>query len=245
MRAFKLFILGLPIAASCAAQRAYACGASAGGTAGVSSCDIAAHNEAVRRKMRVGATAAYTDTEMKFSGGLRVPQTRAVALASFELRPTASSSYQLAAGAMMGGRMELDGVHHDFEPGFAFAAAGAWRVVDRSGWRPFVLLGAQLSGVLARTTSPVGDASYDAFDLRLSAAAGWTFARAVSPYGVGRVFGGPAYWHADGRDLTGTDAYHVQLGGGVSVLIAYALDVFVEGIALGERGVAAGAGWAF
>jgi hypothetical protein len=74
---------------------------------------------------------------------------------------------------------------------------------------------------------------------------GWTFARLLSPYVEARAFGGPAYWRVQGEDVQGTDAYHYQLGAGASLLIARRLDVFVEGVGLGERGVSTGLGLAF
>jgi len=46
--------------------------------------------------------------------------------------------------------------------------------------------------------------------------------------------------------VTGHDAYQYQVGGGLSLaLFKGRLDVFAEGIALGEKGVAAGIGTTF
>ena len=53
------------------------------------------------------------------------------------------------------------------------------------------------------------------------------------------------FWHYRGDAVRGTDAYHFQLGAGVSYRIARRVDVFVEGIPLGERGISGGAAAVF
>jgi hypothetical protein len=59
------------------------------------------------------------------------------------------------------------------------------------------------------------------------------------------VFGGPVYWRYAGTAVTGTDDHHWQVGAGVSLLVARRVDVFAEGVPLGEVGVTAGAGLSF
>ena len=72
----------------------------------------------------------------------------------------------------------------------------------------------------------------------------WIFR--FTPYLVARAFGGPIWWRIDGELVRGTDLYKYQFGGGFSfALPSRALDVFVEGIGLGERGLAAGLGTGF
>ena len=78
--------------------------------------------------------------------------------------------------------------------------------------------------------------------MHVGAVVGIPIARVVTPYVVARAFGGPIAWRIDTASKTGTDAYHVQLGGGVSALLFRRVDLFVEGIPLGERGVSAGLG---
>jgi hypothetical protein len=87
---------------------------------------------------------------------------------------------------------------------------------------------------------------FTAFDLRAGAIAGKTIAGVFTPYVTARAFGGPVSWRFDGDAVTGTDLYKYQLGGGLSLaLFDRKLDVFAEGIALGERGFAAGVGTSF
>jgi hypothetical protein len=146
-------------------------------------------------------------------------------------------------------------------PGFAGYGGIAWRVYDGTDVLPFIQLTTTLSvtHMLTRTddrgtrtdgsTSPDGRAEtprFNAFDVRLGGIVGKTFADTFTPYVTARVFGGPVFWRFDGEDVVGTDLYKYQLGGGVSLLLAGGrLDLFAEGIPLGERGVAAGVGTTF
>jgi hypothetical protein len=75
----------------------------------------------------------------------------------------------------------------------------------------------------------------------VGAAVGATFFDALTPYAVVRAFGGPIFWHYQGSAHIGTDAYHVQLGAGLFWRIARKVDVFVEGVPLGERALLGGA----
>jgi hypothetical protein len=117
--------------------------------------------------------------------------------------------------------------------------------------RPFVVLTGNLSFSTARTTlagtagAPDVTAGYQAFDLRVGALVGTTLWQVLSPYAVGRVFGGPIYWQYQGSDVTGTDAHHYQLGAGLTLVVARRLNLFAEGIPLGERSAAVGAAVAF
>ena len=99
------------------------------------------------------------------------------------------------------------------------------------------------------SSSPMGHAEaprFTALDLRVGAIAGKTIANVFTPYVTARAFGGPITWRFDGANVTGTDLYKYQLGGGLSLaLLDRRLDVFAEGIALGERGIAAGVGTTF
>ena len=87
--------------------------------------------------------------------------------------------------------------------------------------------------------------SYEAFDLRVGALVGTTIFEVLSPYAVGRAFGGPVFWRYQGASVTGTDAHHFQVGGGVTLLVARRVSLFAEGIPLGERAAAAGGAVAF
>ncbi len=81
---------------------------------------------------------------------------------------------------------------------------------------------------------------YEAFDLRLGAAVGTTLFDVLRPYVPVRIFGGPIYWHYAGQAVTGTDANHYQIGLGAMLHIYGGIEVFAEGIPLGEKAVSAG-----
>ncbi len=113
---------------------------------------------------------------------------------------------------------------------------------------PFLMLGGSLAVASATTRKQqIGapDVPYWAGDVRFSAVVGKTFFNALSPYATARVFGGPVFWQLDGRDITGTDRYHFQLGAGLSVSLPIGLDVFAEAVPLGERAFSTGAGFSF
>ena len=63
----------------------------------------------------------------------------------------------------------------------------------------------------------------------------------MSPYAAARVFGGPILWSEGDEHRLGTDRYHVQIAGGVSLRLG-PVDVFAEGAPLGERSLSAGLG---
>jgi hypothetical protein len=83
-----------------------------------------------------------------------------------------------------------------------------------------------------------------AFDGRVGVAVGKTIAHAVTPYVLGRAFGLPILWRDQGASVTGTDAYHYQLGAGL-VARVQALDLLVEGAVFGERAIVGGVGYSF
>lgn len=224
------------------ARPALACGASAGGAAGISGCSLEEHEEDARLKWRVGAEYAFTSTGLHFSDGLRVDQVRQASLATVDLRPARRITLEAGAGAFLGGSITANSVRYAMAPGIVGIVGASWRVLDAEGAIPFVLLATQLSYF---SSSTFGDVGYNAFDLRGSAVVGTTLWDVLSPYVVGRAFGGPVYWRYAGVATTGTDDHHWQVGAGVSLLVVHRLDLFVEGVPLGELGVTAGAGVSF
>jgi hypothetical protein len=223
---------------------ALACGVSTAD--GLSACSLQEHEEATRPRWHVGASGVYTSTTIRFSGNLRSEETRSALVASLAYQPTARTTYQVALGSTFGGQLTTPTGNHDFSPGPTAALGASWRPVV--GSRPFVVLGSNLAFSAATTqpsgTSPgvsPGRVGYQAFDLRLGAVVGTVLFHMVSPYAVGRVFGGPVFWHYQGASVTGGDAHHYQLGAGLTLTIARKVSVFAEGIPLGERSAAVGA----
>jgi len=245
IHAMRALVVSLVVLASAVPARALACGASGPGGVGVAGCSLEEHAEATRAHWRVGAGYAFTSTAIRLSGDRRADEVRHSAAATLDYRPTSRVTIQLGVGAVLGGSIDA---RHDVDPGFAAIAGVSWRAVDATGARPFVLLGAQLAASATTTHERAPNASavgYEAFDLRLGAASGWVIARTLSAYAIARAFGGPIFWRVAGEAVTGTDVYHYQLGAGLAVVLARAFDLYVEGVALGERGVTAGLGWSF
>jgi hypothetical protein len=227
-----------------AAPRARACGVSTAD--GLSSCSLAEHEEETRPRWRLGASASYTSTAIDF-GAFRSPETRGSAIAALAYQPTPRWTLQLAAGSTLGGHLVTPAGQYDFSAGPTAAIGASWRAVP--GTKPFVILTSNLSFSTAKTeatgAATGGSVSYSAFDLRLGVLVGTTIARVLSPYAVGRVFGGPVYWAYQGEDVTGTDTHHYQVGAGVTVVAAGRVNVFAEGVPLGERSLAIGSAFAF
>jgi hypothetical protein len=222
-------------------ERAHACGVS--GPDGVWYCTLEEHEEEIRPRWSVGAAGTYTSTALRFDAAVRGAQTRSAALLTAAYAPTARLRLQMSAGAGLDGELRMPNGTHDFAPGPAAAIGVGYRLL---GNKPFLALTGVLSASTTRTRR-ADDPSvrYTAFDLRIGAALGATFFEALSPYALARVFGGPVLWRYQGEAVTGTDTRHYQLGLGVAWLIAERVNVFVEGVALGERGLTFGASAVF
>jgi hypothetical protein len=67
----------------------------------------------------------------------------------------------------------------------------------------------------------------------------------LSPYVIARVFGGPVFWRYQDEAIVGGDVHHYQLGAGIALLIAERVNLYAEGVPLGEQALAAGAGFRF
>jgi hypothetical protein len=162
-------------------------------------------------------------------------------LASLGWHGTPRFGLEVGLGAVLGGTLTTrDGVDHDVSPGPAGAVSASWLVIYESESAPFLLLSASLAA--SRVTSD-GGVGLVAADARASALVGKTFFQAFTPYLAARVFIGPVAW--DARDATGTDAHHFAIGAGARLQLPGKLDVFFEGVPLGERSLSAGAGIAF
>lgn len=255
---FSAFVLSLALAP----RTAQACGAAYPG--GPVMCDFPRKASAPSATARLSASYAFTSTTILFGDGRRADLTRHAVFGGVQLPLTQSGKLtaQLGAGGIVAGDLVHGAAHDTMGPGFSAFTGIAWRVVDGHDAIPFVQLTGTLSftHALTRTddrgtrtdgsTSPNAQpetSRFTALDLRLGAIAGYPIANGVfTPYVTARVFGGPVAWRFDGETVTGTDLYKYQLGGGLSLaLFDRKLDVFAEGIPLGERGVAAGIGTTF
>lgn len=243
-----------------AAERAAeACGAAYPG--GPVMCDYPRGDHAkpaARPVIRLSSSYAYTNTTILFLGGdRRTDLTRHAAFVAGEvpLSRSASSSFalQFGAGGIGNGSLVSNATAtnpsriYDIGPGFSAFTGIAWRALDAKEWTPFIHLTATLSFSHAATRSAVSNDRYSAVDFRFGAIVGKTLGDSgITPYIAARLFGGPVFWRLDGQAVTGTDLYKYQLGGGLSVaLFDRRIDLFAEGIGLGERGIAAGVGTTF
>jgi hypothetical protein len=219
-------------------SHALACGVS--GPDGLSACSLEEHEESLRPRWRTGASGVHTSTALRFDGEIRGDEMRNAALATVDYMPNKDLTLQMELGVAAGGTLAMPAGTYSFSPGPTAAVGASWRMLPGP---PFLILTSLLSFSAANThlsgTSTNG-AAYDAFDLRLGALFGVTLAKVLSPYALGRVFGGPVYWRYQGTSVTGTDVHHFQLGGGLALRIGKRLDVFAEAVPLGEQAVSAG-----
>lgn len=217
---------------------ARACGVSA---SGVASCSLAEHDEAVRARWVVAVSGLYTSTRLRFGEELEADQVRYATLSQLAYLPTAKLVLQAGLGATFGGSLTLPDGEHRFSPGPVALLGADFRAFDDG--RYFLILTSALSFATARTNeSGEASESYHAFDVRLGAQFGVELARVLRPYATARVFGGPIFWRYQNEAVTGTDAYHYQLGAGLAVRASKALTLFAEGIPLGEQAIAVGVG---
>jgi hypothetical protein len=261
MRLFSaVSLLAIATVAVLATPRvARACGAAYPG--GPVMCDFP--RRAAPPLARLTASYAFTSTTLLFGAGRRAELTRHAVFggAQLPLDRAGSLSLQLGAGGIAGGELAHGAARDSLGPGGAVASGIAWRAIEGRSGLPFLQLTATLGVTHALTRTDdrgtrtdgapsaggqAQTAQFTAFDLRLGAVAGRTFADRLTPYVTARAFGGPILWRLDGATVTGTDLSKVQVGGGLSLALPGGrLDVFAEGIPLGERGVAVGVGSTF
>ena len=219
-----------------------ACGVS--GPDHVWSCDFPDYAKDAAERFFAGVAAVHVATELRFRDDLRADQSRNAVVATVGYALSSKLLLQASVGVAFAGELEFASRTYEFDPGPTFAAGVAYRLLEGD---LFLSLTGIASGTLASTEFPGGGetASYSAFDLRLGAVFGVTLFEVLRPYLVARAFGGPVFFRYRGEDVTGTDAYHVQLGAGVALSIVELLTVFVEGVPLGEQALSAGVTVAF
>jgi hypothetical protein len=204
-------------------------------------CDYPRKVEQRAPIVRLATSYAFTSTTLLFGEGRRADLVRHAVFGAIEVPLARATTMHLGGGGIAGGTIGAS----EIGPGLTgFAGVGARVVEEKDAW-PFVQVTATLSTSHAITRGATRE-RYTAVDVRIGAMAGKTIEGTLTPYVLARAFGGPVYWRIEGERVTGTDLYKYQLGAGLSLsLFQRRLDVFVEGVALGERGVATGIGTTF
>ncbi|MCC6809398.1 MAG: hypothetical protein IT381_18360 [Deltaproteobacteria bacterium] len=224
-----------------------ACGVpGAGGPAGVTLCNLKDRKQLAAKPDRVGLRLstgfAHSDTGIIFPGGDTIAIERSAASASLEYRVRDDLVLTATGGAVVRGSIS-GGVSARVLPGPLVALSLSWRILGAKPTEPLVLFGTTLSFVHHQTEVLFGAREpYTAFDLRVGLIVGKTFWDVFTPYAAFRLFGGPVFYRLGGQALMGGDLYHFQVGAGFSIAIARRLDLFFEGVPLGERALNAGVG---
>lgn len=221
---------------------ARACGGSGPGGTGMCTLPTGGPREARRDEVRVGTSLAVTDTTILFGGGRRADMKRTAAFASLALPVTKAMAFEASLGGFLAGELRTPAGRVELGPGLVTALGLAVRAVDGKGSAPLVLVSATLSSTQARGD----DARHvQAYDLRATVMVGKTVLDVLTPYVLGRAFGGPVWFRwDDGTRVQGTDLYKYQVGAGLSLALR-PVDLFVEAAPLGERNLAAGLGVRF
>lgn len=179
--------------------------------------------------------AGATDSTLNFSNDTEVELRQYATTATLVYARDATWSYRASLGAVVGGTLDTNGRMFDIGPGIvgAIGVARQWRA--RGAW--FVTGTATLAASRATTQEAGGERTgLVATDARVGVMAGRTFGP-LSPYVLARAFGGPVFWALDNEDVTGGDAYHVQLGAGAS-LTARRVTLVLDASLVGEQALA-------
>jgi hypothetical protein len=180
----------------------------------------------------VGLSFGGFRTTLRF-GELEAQEEQLAVSAVAEWRLTPRWSLQASAGLLLGGR--LDGAPSGL--GGVGSVAGSFLALEQGAWWPFLQLSASVSGsAFAAARGPAV-----ALDVRAGLVVGYTFFERVTPYLVGRVFGGPVFYGG----ATGTDVSHLQAGLGLVVGLPGGVDLSLEFVPFGEQRLSGGIGHSF
>jgi hypothetical protein len=221
---------------------ALACGASPGGPIGHAMCGL--DEGPLEHRFRGGLSYTFASTRLTFGDDAKYDMLRHTVLATLDYRLDKKSSLTLGGGGFIQGKLS-GATDSTMSSGPAAMIGYSYGFLTEGVTRPFGVLTVAGSFVHAQTrpNTLYGDyAGYTALDARFGVLVGKTFFDRLTVYAAGRLFGGPAFWRIDGASKVGTDLYHYQVGGGLIVRLPAGLDLYAEGIPLGERGFSAGLG---
>jgi hypothetical protein len=242
MRRFESSVLALALLSAAVfwQDRAGACGVPPPGSPPGFHCGDA---DSPDTKFRTSASYTFSSTRLVFSGDRKAGVDRQIAGLGFTYRASKLWSAQLSLGALTAGTMNFTDSSHRFNAGLSLSVSASFQMLEENAKRPFAILTGTFGYATAKTHEQArANVGYNAFDLRLGAAVGKTFADVFAVYLTARVFGGPIFWKLRDEAVTGTDLYKYQVGMGASVSPLKGVDLFIEGIPVGERALSFGAG---
>jgi len=164
---------------------------------------------------------------------------------SAERRLSERWSLLLGGGVSLGGDIAVGAERHQLEPGWLAMVAGSFRILDGTGYKPFLVTGLSLAAGSALAERGAEHAQLTTFDVRLSVTVGKLFGDVLGPYAVARAFGAPVLWERRGEAVIGSDQHFFQLGGGIVAALGGVVDAYLEVMPLGERSAGAGLGVMF
>ncbi len=156
-------------------------------------------------------------------------------------------SFQASLGVILDGQIQPDKLRaQDVATGGALSIGASWLAFYEKVDRPFVQLAWTLG---VSSTSAISDDRQShrltAVDLRFGILVGKTYLDRLTLFVAGRTFAGPVFWTLAGESVIGGDAYHLAFGAGAVLRLAAGIDVFAEGMGLGERSFSVGTAIAF
>jgi opacity protein-like surface antigen len=197
-----------------------------------------------------GAAAGHYALDLQFSPGDYKPTLETDAVSASVTRVFAGGwALTGSVGAVLSGTMGDDDTatgEFDIQPGFLGAVRASKPLQAESGNRPFISAEVTVSFSSVTTElktidgSPGAAARMTALDFMIGATVGYTVGDVWQPYVAPRFFGGPIDWTDGGRDLTGSDRHHYQLGLGSAFLLSPQWTLFLDGSPVGARGITAG-----
>lgn len=208
-------------------------------------CTASKAAEPEQPQWRIASAYSLVATDVTFSNDEGAELRRRAVTLGLERRLGDAWAIQLTGGASLGGDIEVGSERYELTPGWLASLSGSYRVLDGDGYAPFVLVGLAVGASSVVAERGEEDASFTATDVRASATVGKLFWGAVAPFASVNAFGGPIFWERGGEDVTGSDDYHFQLGGGLLVTAEGIWSAFAEIVPLGERALRFGASFAF
>jgi hypothetical protein len=194
--------------------------------------DLVSPDEPADRGLRLFLSGADVRTSEDFSL-FRADLDGRYVTAGVVKRTAENYFVSLAAGTLLGSRLDPGDGALDLHTGLVVEATATWRVVEGYDEEPFVT--ATFGCTHLRVSSEDGEL-YRGTDLSVGVAVGKAFAETWAPYLAVKFFGGPITWH-HGEPVRGTDDHMWQAAVGFMAALSSGLDLQVEVAPLGARSV--------